>query len=213
MRPAAVRIQLSLLPTDAGGRSEPLSPDHQYRPHFLGDSGEFLGTGIILRDLIVPGGSGSAIALLPFEVDYSLLCVGGEYDVMEGPRSVGRAIVNEIWDYALELRLDTHSLGVCLLVLEDPGMGLWTGPFLPRPGYNRVRPIFRRFGDASDGRIDLASDARRKYYEERDSLGLRAFVWPAGEPASVAWIHICDFGDLSDLTVDIQGWQPDEVSP
>lgn len=208
--PIAIRLRLQLKPTSAGGRSSPVAGRGIYRPHLRVDNSDLLGTGLWFLEPVPPGEEGVAVALLPYDVDYSPLRIGVDCEVFEGSNRVGAAFVLEQWHTALTLHHETHRLGVAVLELVDQSMGVWRGPFLPWTGYDRVRPSFRRFADAS-ALSAPSSDARRRYYEERDSLGLRCSTWPAEEPADASWIHIRDFGDLDEMEVEVQNLSANPV--
>ena len=85
-------------------------------------------------------------------------------------------------------------LGHSELEDADESMGVRSGPFRPAPGYEQFRPVFRRFANAvgSTSREPDNSGEVAKYYQERDSLGLRLFD-SNGQEVPTATIHLYDY--------------------
>src|SRR5206468_12001687 len=91
---------IQLYPTDAGGRQTPLDLCNdrigRYRPHFrpLAQPSELLGVEFMdgPDEPLQPGASTYATVYFLYEpaVSYAALSVGAEFEIMEGPRAVGR---------------------------------------------------------------------------------------------------------------------------
>ena len=75
-------------------------------------------------------------------------------------------------------------------------MGLACGSFVPAPGYERLRPVFRIFADSQSETGPADPDALARYYRERDKLNL-AVVRPDGTLVRTSVVHICDFSEES----------------
>ena len=93
-------VYIQLYSTDAGGRQTALDicndhPGH-YRPHFrpLAHPDEWLGVEFMdgPDDPVPPGGCTYATVRFLYEpeVSYQALSVGAEFEIMEGPRAIGR---------------------------------------------------------------------------------------------------------------------------
>lgn len=207
MGPVAARCELELYGRERSPRVSGIEGGVVFHGHLSVD-GNYVGVGIVPDKAVAVGESATAMVLCPFEADYTSIVCGAELDVVEGPDVIGRVLFSETWIRALEIRHESHSLGVCPVNLADAGMCVWSGPFLPWAGYERVRAIFRKFGEVSDQAGKPAERARREYYAARDALGLTALEWPSGNEAEVEWIQIWDLGDLANLMADVHGWQP-----
>jgi hypothetical protein len=96
-------VLIELLPTEKGGRQDPLnlcndSPG-QYRPHFrvIGGSGELLGVAFMdgPDNPVLPGESTSATVKSLYEpsISYSELVEGARFEILEGAHVVGFGIV------------------------------------------------------------------------------------------------------------------------
>jgi hypothetical protein len=93
-----------------------------------------------------------------------------------------------------EVRCGSIVLGHSELEDIDESMGVRSGPFRPAPGYEQFRPIFRRFANAVGltSREPANADPIARYYQERDSLGLRLFD-STGQEVPTATIHLHDY--------------------
>jgi translation elongation factor EF-Tu-like GTPase len=95
-------VFVQLLPTEQGGREQPLSLSNnspgQYRPHFrmIDGSGELLGVAFMdgPDEPILPGQSTYAtVELLYPGVSYDELLEGARFEILEGPNIVGHGTV------------------------------------------------------------------------------------------------------------------------
>ena len=92
-------VSIHLLPSEAGGRTEPLDlcndQPGQYRPHLrvIDGSGEMLGVAFMdgPDDPILPGGTTQATIKSLYEpnVSYDELLEGARFEILEGPHVVG----------------------------------------------------------------------------------------------------------------------------
>jgi hypothetical protein len=97
---AWAEVQIELYPPESGGRQTPLDlcNDHpgRYRPHFrlLSHPSELLGVEFMdgPDDPVMPGKSTFATVRFLYEpaVSYAGLTVGTEFEIVEGPRAIGR---------------------------------------------------------------------------------------------------------------------------
>jgi hypothetical protein len=96
------QVLIEFLLTEKGGRQTPvcLSTDAAgYRPHFriFDGDGELLGVEFIdgPDDQVLPGGSTYATIRFVYEpeVCYDALVVGAQFEMLEGPRVIGRGRV------------------------------------------------------------------------------------------------------------------------
>src|SRR5258705_4709638 len=103
---AWAEVYIELYATEAGGRQTPLDlcndrPGH-YRPHFrpLAHPSELLGVEFMdgPDDPVAPGESTDATVhfLYESEVAYQALIVGAEFEIMEGPRAIGRGKITRL---------------------------------------------------------------------------------------------------------------------
>ena len=98
-----VKVWLELLPVDEGGRRTPLDLSSEwpvaYCPQFRvrGGSGRLLDVEFVAgpSEPIVPGSGASATIRLPLSngAAHAELAPGAEFDVLEGPRLIGRGHV------------------------------------------------------------------------------------------------------------------------
>jgi hypothetical protein len=95
-------VFIELLPTDKGGRKDPLDLCNdkagQYRPHFrvIGGSSELLGVAFMdgPDEPVVPGSSTNAtVKCLYPGVGYAELVVGANFEILEGTSVVGRGVL------------------------------------------------------------------------------------------------------------------------
>ena len=95
-------VHVHFLPPDQGGRSTPVqlraSQTMRYMPHFrVTPNGELLGVSFIKGpNSVDPGGDAEASVVLLYTdtgVDYSPLTEGASFDVLEGPRRIGRGTI------------------------------------------------------------------------------------------------------------------------
>jgi hypothetical protein len=89
-----------LAPSEGGrkiGVAVRSDPPRGYCPHFrVGVDGEYLGVRFLdgEPEIVEPGGSGTAVVELLWDgVDYSPLASGVQFDVLEGPKVVGRGTI------------------------------------------------------------------------------------------------------------------------
>jgi hypothetical protein len=94
--------------------------------------------------------------------------------------------------------LGSQPIGTSSLEHSDPGMGVAWGRFRPLPAYETVRPLFRRFFDATEAPSDEAVKAEKlaTFFAERDSLPLRVQD-SVGRPVPAVAIHIYDAADAA----------------
>jgi hypothetical protein len=98
-------VLIELLPTDKGGRHEPLNLCNdrpgEYRPHLrvIGGSGEMLGVAFMdgPDNPIPPGGKTFATikSLYEPDVSYRELVEGAEFEILEGAKVVGNGRVSK----------------------------------------------------------------------------------------------------------------------
>lgn len=96
-------VNIELLPTDQGGRKEPLDLCNDnpgvYRPHFrvIGGNGELLGVSFMdgPDDPALPGEKtgGTVTSLYEPGISYAELVEGARFEVLEGPNVVGYGTV------------------------------------------------------------------------------------------------------------------------
>jgi len=94
-----IEADVTLLPTEQGGRKHAITPG-VYRPHLRNDpNGELLGVQFIEGDSLAPGGRGVWIAELMYTdtgIDYSSLVPGSLSEIIEG-HAIGHARVIHRW--------------------------------------------------------------------------------------------------------------------
>jgi hypothetical protein len=98
-----VKIWIELLPVDEGGRRTPLDLSSEwpvaYRPQLRvkGGQGRLLDVEFVAgpSEPILPGAGANATIRLPLDngTSHSELITGAEFDVLEGPRLIGRGRV------------------------------------------------------------------------------------------------------------------------
>jgi hypothetical protein len=83
-------------------------------------------------------------------------------------------------------------------------MGVANGAFVPAPGYERGRPIFRIFAGAQREAGPADHEAIARYFRERDKLHLTV-TRSDGTLVRTSAIHISDFSDdLGDEAYEIE---------
>jgi len=94
-------------------------------------------------------------------------------------------------------------IGETELEILDPGMNVYSGPFLATLAYTRIRLIFKLFSDALDRTDEAARVQLEEYYRKRDKLEL-TIRGQDGRQLCANWIHIVDLQeDLEDLVVEV----------
>jgi hypothetical protein len=98
-----LEILVTLLPTDAGGRSSPIAPrDGTYRPVLRSSHGALARVRFLEGPpQIVPGDAALVVAEIEIDSD-DMLRAGAELDLMEpGERQVGLATAIRLWREAV----------------------------------------------------------------------------------------------------------------
>jgi len=113
-----------------------------------------------------------------------------------------------------EVRSGNVVLGHSELEDVDEAMGMRSGPFRPAPGYDQFRGVFRRFANAVGPTSREPDNAEEfaKYFQERDSLGLRLFDSNGREIPAV--IHVYDYSvEAGPDAYQLEVYLPPETPP
>ncbi len=78
----------------------------------------------------------------------------------------------------------------------DVGQGIVIGPFVPFPAYEKVRAVFRVYGQLIDAELKSGQrneEALKQYYQARDALMPHLSITTIdGLPVETIWIEIYD---------------------
>jgi hypothetical protein len=101
--------------------------------------------------------------------------------------------------------LEDVAVGYSELEEVDSALGRARGKFRPGVGYDLVQPIFRLYAEAVPTPGGDVADQRKldRYHRSRDKLGLQ-LQDDAGRPVRTTAIHIIDYSDRPDGTIEVE---------